>query len=154
LKERDKLKLFTPESFEEHVAAVMKEIIGETVQYERGSSRFPDIAIPPYGIEVKFTKADKWTSTGNSILESSRHPDVKYIYLCFLKAGGVPDVLIKPYDKVMSEIVVTHYPRYRIDMTADKSIFDKMGIKYDDFRTEDPISKAKDYYPKMGLPVK
>nr|WP_314741383.1 hypothetical protein [uncultured Haemophilus sp.] len=44
--------------------------------------QFPDIvANQYYGIEVKSTQGDKWTSIGSSILESTRIPNVERIFL-------------------------------------------------------------------------
>src|SRR3989344_136159 len=54
---------------------------------------FPDILAGRYfGAEVKMTTNDHWTSTGNSILESSRVPDVQKIYIIFGKLGGKPSI--------------------------------------------------------------
>ena len=47
--------------------------------------RFPDIiADRYYGIEVKSTKENHWTSTGSSIVETTRIEDVDDIYICSL----------------------------------------------------------------------
>lgn len=149
LRDRERLKGLNSETFEEIVAEYIRRTIDEKALYIKGSSRFPDIGVPPFGVEVKFTKADKWGSTGNSILESSRWPDVNSIYVIFLKAGGIPDISIRPYEDVMTEIVVTHSPRYMIDMRATTSIFQKMRVSYDEFRSNDPIGKAKKYYSEI-----
>ena len=54
---------------------------------------FPDIvAADYYGIEVKATKKNDWTSIGNSVLESSRVSTVEKIYMFFGKLGGHPDI--------------------------------------------------------------
>ncbi len=98
---------------------------------------FPDIiAADYYGIEVKATKKDDWTSIGNSVLESSRISSVEKIYLFFGKLGGNPDIKYRDYEACLKGISVTHYPRYQIDMNLPNgdSIFDKMNIPYDDLR--------------------
>ncbi|MBO4910644.1 MAG: hypothetical protein J5476_15330 [Lachnospiraceae bacterium] len=119
--------------------------------------RFPDIvAAKFYGVEVKSTKDDHWTSTGSSILETTRVSDVERIYMTFGKLGGNPiEFLSKPYEECLSGIAVTHMPRYLIDMRLNKgeTIFDKMGIPYDDLRTMDnPISPVAKYYREQLKP--
>jgi hypothetical protein len=113
--------------------------------------RFPDIiAEESYGVEVKSTKADHWTSTGSSIVESTRNDLVQNIYMLFGKLGGEkPEFKCRPYSEVLSEIAVTHSPRYLIDMRLKEgeTIFDKMDTTYDEFRTsEDNIAKVRAYY--------
>lgn len=111
---------------------------------------FPDIiAAGFYGIEVKATKKDAWTSIGNSVLESSRISTVERIYILFGKLGGVPDVMCRKYEDCLRGIAVTHYPRYQIDMKlADgQSIFDHMNISYDTMRTDrNPVKHVRNYY--------
>lgn len=113
--------------------------------------RFPDIvAARFYGVEVKSTKDNHWTSTGSSILESSRIADVERIFMMFGKLGGDPiEFLSRPYEDCLSGIAVTHMPRYLIDMRLRKgeTIFDKMGIPYDELRLMDnPVAPVSKYY--------
>lgn len=113
--------------------------------------RFPDIvAARFYGVEVKSTKDNHWTSTGSSILESSRVADVERIFMMFGKLGGNPiEFLSRPYEECLSGIAVTHMPRYLIDMRLRKgeTIFDKMGIPYDELRLMDnPVAPVSKYY--------
>lgn len=113
--------------------------------------KFPDIiASNFYGIEVKSTKDDHWTSTGSSILETTRVPGVERIYMTFGKLGGNPiEFLSKPYEECLHGIAVTHMPRYLIDMRLKKgeTIFDKIGIPYDELRNMDnPIAPVSKYY--------
>ena len=111
---------------------------------------FPDIiAAGYYGIEVKATKKDDWTSIGNSVLESSRVSSVEKIYMFFGKLGGTPDIRFRDYEACLKGISVTHYPRYQIDMNLPKgsSIFDKMEVPYDELRTmRNPIKAIRQYY--------
>ena len=111
---------------------------------------FPDIiASDYYGVEVKMTVKDHWKSTGNSVLESLREESVRRIYIMFGKLGGEPDVKYRLYQECLPEISVTHSPRYRIDMNLSNgnSIFDKIGITYDELRTSgDTIQQIKSYY--------
>ena len=113
--------------------------------------RFPDIvANKYYGIEVKSTKEDHWTSTGSSIVETTRVEHVDDIYMLFGKLGGeIPQFKCRPYQDVLCDIAVTHSPRYLINMELGKNdtIFSKMGTTYDNFRTSpDSISIARHYY--------
>ena len=113
--------------------------------------KFPDIiAAKFYGIEVKSTKDNHWTSTGSSIMETTRVADVERIYMTFGKLGGNPiEFLSKPYEECLSGIAVTHMPRYLIDMRLNQgeTIFDKMGVPYDTLRKMDnPIAPVAKYY--------
>lgn len=111
---------------------------------------FPDIVAAGYfGVEVKATVKDAWTSIGNSVLESSRVMTVEKIYIFFGKLGGMPDVEYRNYEDCMKGIAVTHYPRYQIDMHLAKgeSIFDLMKVDYDTMRTSDnPVAHVRRYY--------
>lgn len=113
--------------------------------------KFPDIvAARFYGVEVKSTKDNHWTSTGSSILESSRIADVERIFMTFGKLGGNPiEFLSRPYEECLYGIAVTHMPRYLIDMRLRKgeTIFDKMGVPYDELRLmENPVAPVSKYY--------
>lgn len=111
---------------------------------------FPDIVAHGfYGIEVKSTIKNHWTSIGSSIYESTRIDGVERIFLTFGKLGAPIEFLSRPYEECMSEILVTHYPRYKIDMHTErgKTIFDKMNISYDELRKlENPVSRVSEYY--------
>ena len=118
--------------------------------------RFPDImASKHYGIEVKSAEKDSWRSVGGSILESTRIEGVERIYLTFGKLGKPVRFLSRPYEQCMSGIAVTHYPRYLIDMSlkAGETIFDKMGVPYDELRKLDnPIVPVSRYYKSALKP--
>lgn len=118
--------------------------------------KFPDIVAKGYyGIEVKTTKTDSWTSTGSSIIESTRVEGVEKIYLLFGKLSDPIGFKIRPYEECLSDIVVTHSPRYKIDMELgeNETIFEKLDIPYDVFRKdENSINIVKDYYKKTLKP--
>lgn len=122
-----------------------------TVKLVSGAS-FPDIvAKRMFGVEVKSTEKNHWQSIGSSILESTRDQNVERIYMTFGKLGKPIQFLSKPYEDCLSEIVVTHYPRYRIDMQLQEknqpTIFEKMNIDYDELRTMDnPVPVVSRYY--------
>ncbi len=113
-------------------------------------AKFPDIKIGKnFGVEVKSTSKNHWTSIGSSILESTRLHDIQRIYMTFGKLAKPVEFISKPYEKCLSGIAVTHAPRYTIDMTLndDGNIFSKMGVQYDDFRTnENPAKVFTNYY--------
>lgn len=113
--------------------------------------RFPDIVADKYyGIEVKSTKDNHWTSIGSSIVETTRVERVEDIFMLFGKLGGdVPQFRCRPYQDVLYDIAVTHSPRYLINMDLKEgdTIFSKMGTTYDEFRTSsDSISLVRNYY--------
>lgn len=145
------------DELEKVAVSVLKEIAPSTPFRAENISlisghKFPDIQAETfYGIEVKSTKDDKWTSTGSSIIENTRIDTVDNIYMLFGKLGGKPQFRCKPYQDCLNEISVTHSPRYSIDMDMPQTstIFSKMKISYDDFRVlEDKkkISMVRNYY--------
>lgn len=117
--------------------------------------KFPDIiAAKLYGVEVKSTIKDHWTSTGSSILESTRIEGVERIYLTFGKLSHKVEFISRPYEECLSGIVVTHMPRYTIDMKlhSDQTIFHKIGIPYDTLRqNKNPVEPVKKYFKEHLL---
>ena len=116
---------------------------------------FPDIVAEKYyGVEVKSTKSNHWTSTGSSIVESTRSELVENIYMLFGKLGGnPPEFRCRPYQDVLYDIAVTHSPRYLINMELQdgETIFDKMNTTYDEFRlNENNIAKVREYYKQKA----
>ncbi len=144
-------------SFETHVYEFMtKTAEGTSFQgkiEQTGINAFPDIiANRFFGVEVKHTSKNHWTSTGNSVLETSRIEDVERIYMFFGKFGGAIDIKYRLYQECLHEVSVTHSPRYRInmDLGQGKSIFDKIGVDYDTLRKEkNPIQTIKNYYRSL-----
>lgn len=115
-----------------------------------GGQKFPDIVAKRfYGIEVKTTTQNHWKTTGNSVLESTRVDDVERIFMLFGKLGEPIEFKYRAYEECLSEVVVTHSPRYLIDMNLEKgrTIFDKINTSYDTLRqSENPIKPITDYY--------
>lgn len=126
-----------------------------TLQLVSGAS-FPDIiANKYYGVEVKSTNKNHWKSIGSSILESTRNQEVERIYLTFGKLGAPVAFMSRPYEQCLSGISVTHYPRYQIDMELKdgETIFDKMGVSYDELRKmDDPVLPVSKYYKSKLKP--
>lgn len=126
-----------------------------TIQLVSGSS-FPDIVANRfYGVEVKSTNKNQWTSIGSSILESTRIKDLERIFLTFGKLGRPIAFMSRPYEECLYGIAVTHYPRYQIDMelATGETIFDKMGVSYDELRKmENPVAPVSRYYKQQLKP--
>lgn len=112
--------------------------------------RFPDIiANRYYGVEVKTTKQNHWTTTGNSVLEGTRVEGIERIYMLFGKMYSPIEFKYRPYEDCLSEVVVTHSPRYLINMDLPKgqTIFDKLNIPYDILRkSTNPIKPIIEFY--------
>jgi len=121
-----------------------------------GGQKFPDIiANKFYGIEVKTTTQNHWKTTGNSVLESTRVENIERIFMLFAKLANPIEFRCRPYEEVLSDIVVTHSPRYLIDMNLEngKTIFDKIKIPYNELRKNDnPIRPIVDFYKKKLKP--
>lgn len=147
---------FTGKSLENVAVSILQEVAPQTpfsaddIKLVSGQC-FPDIiAGQHYGVEVKTTDKNHWTSTGSSIIESTRVEGIERIYMLFGKLGGnPPEFRCRPYEDVLYDIAVTHSPRYLINMDIKKgeTIFDKLKIPYNEIRTdEDSISKVRNYY--------
>jgi len=121
-----------------------------------GGQKFPDIiANKYYGIEVKTTIQNHWKTTGNSVLESTRVEDVERIFMLFAKLTTPIEFRCRPYEECLSEVVVTHSPRYLIDMNLElgKTIFDKINMPYDTLRkAENPLRQIIEYYKSKLKP--
>lgn len=155
-KDPQRYKGLTPSKLEEVTRDLLRDVAPltpfrpEDISLVSGH-RFPDIMASDFcGVEVKSTKDDKWTSIGSSIVESTRNVTVENIYMLFGKLGGeLPEFKLKPYQECLSEIAVTHSPRYLIDMelSENETIFYKMGTTYDELRTSpEAIDQVRRYY--------
>lgn len=138
--------------FENYVVSVLEQLKKQTKYKDiyikqTGAQSFPDIIIGSgYGIEVKYTQADKWSSTGNSIFEGTAVKEVnKQIYLLFgMRKDTKIKVRIKNYEDCLEEIKVTHSPRFTINMNIEASdaIFSKLHMHYSDFKHLTSIEKT------------
>ena len=138
----------SPEEFERQVAEALNHAaqgtaFESTIQLVTGH-KFPDISVMDhYGIEVKSTKSNHWKTLGNSVLESTRIREIETIYIFFAQLLKDPKLKFRKYQDCLSEVQITHSPRYMIDMDLPpgQSIFDKMGMDYEEVRlNERPIS--------------
>lgn len=140
---------FENDVFDSLCAAAKGTDFDKTIHLISGH-KFPDIVVKKfYGVEVKTTKQNYWKSTGNSVLESTRVDNVERIYIYFAKLTDPIGFKYRLYQECLYDIAVTHSPRYLIDMelNAGESIFDKLGLSYDELRSKDnPIRPFIDYY--------
>lgn len=133
----------TSQQFENRVREVLQEITVDDKSFEIDFAphpqAFPDIAMGEFGVEVKFTLNDTWRSVANSVLETQRIDTVKQIYIVFGKMGGIPEVRWGEYEQSVIHVRTSHVPRFEVELpigkaTVKQSLFEEMGIKYDDFR--------------------
>lgn len=136
--------------------------ISANVHHTPGSHIFPDIIIEDehglkYGIEAKSSSAAKskgWKINGNSVMGSTRDDDVIETYIVFGKiAKSVLAFRAKLYEDCIANVVVTHSPRYFIDMDiqSDDTFFVKSGIKYKEIvRSKNPIGLITKYFHDQG----
>jgi len=116
----------------EHLEALLRNS-GFSVNFSPHPHVFPDIVLPPFGIEVKFTLNDSWRSVANSVFESTRAADVSHVYLLFGKMGGEPGVRWGHYEECVVHVRTSHVPRFEVEIGSDRSLFKKLGITYPDF---------------------
>jgi hypothetical protein len=135
-----------PKQFESRVREVVKNIVDDPsikIDFEPHPQAFPDIAIGEFGIEVKFTTNDTWRSVANSVLETNRIDEVKIVYIVFGKMGGEPDVKWGEYEKCVMHVRTSHVPRFEVEIGAPKSLFEQMGVSYDEFRLSEMHEKMR-----------
>ena len=153
LTDEARTKIFTSSSaFENRVREIMNEhsLNGNLFKIDMSPhpQAFPDIAAGEFGIEVKFTTDDIWRTIGNSIQENQRIETVKHVYLVFGKMGGVPEVRWREYEASVIHVRTSHVPRFEVEIADDGdsghvSLFEQMGIRYDDFRKLEMSEKMK-----------
>ncbi len=109
----------------------------------------PDIIVDEYGVEAKLSNGKNWKSTGNSVTESTRVKDLKEIYIFFLRQyDGMLEYKYKKFEDCLSDIVVTHSPRYIVDMELEHghSVFDAMNVSYSDFsKDKEKMRRVRKY---------
>lgn len=159
----------SPTEFEKLVKEASEYVIDANnydceIDYTEGGHAFPDIVYTfdkneKFGIEVKSsTSANSpdtlWTILGNSILGSTRVKVID-IYIIFIKVNK-NGCFVKSarYKDSVSDVVVTHSPRYKINLAQEPkdSFFARSGISYDSINdSEDPIGLVTDYFREQGL---
>ncbi len=132
--------------FENRVREVLSEAGKDQdilIDFDPHPYGFPDIAIGEFGVEVKFTTNDTWRSVANSVFEGLRVSGVKYVYVLFGKMGGQPEVRWGRYEETVMHVRTSHVPRFEVEIGAKQSLFSKMGIEYEDFKSSNPEEKMK-----------
>ena len=128
----------TSKQFENRVREVLQDILGSStaIDFDPHPQAFPDIAVGSFGVEVKFTTNDTWRSVANSVLETNRIQTVSKVYVMFGKMGGEPDVKWADYESSVIHVRTSHVPRLEVEVfpAPAKSLFEMMGISYDEFR--------------------
>lgn len=119
-----------------------------------GGQKFPDITVTfggeTAGVEIKSTRtlADPWTVPGGSIMEGNRVDGVNDVWLLFTKLAGGVETRARPYADAVSDLAVTHSPRYILSMESGKeeSLFARLGVSYDTVReSARPFEFFRDY---------
>ena len=150
-KEVSETRFRTSTQFESRVREVLDKLTSSDItfkiDYNPHPQAFPDIAMGEYGVEVKFTLQDTWRCIANSVLETQRIDEVKHIYIVYGKMGGVPEVRWGEWEESVIHVRTSHVPRFEIEIPnrthSRDSLFQQMGIKYDDFRKLQMQEKMK-----------
>lgn len=110
---------------------------------------FPDIDIlindKKYGLELKSRKNGIWQTNGNSIFESITGSDYEEMYILFGSYQEMSQQIQVRYDKywkVLSDIKVTHSPRFSINMDTTNSVFES-SAEYEILRSASEPEKVK-----------
>jgi hypothetical protein len=129
----------TASQFENRVRELLQESLPDNspiaIDFDPHPQAFPDIAVGYFGVEVKFTLKDTWRSVANSVLETNRIETVEKNYLVFGKMGGKPEVRWGDYEQSVIHVRTSHVPRFEVELFAERSLFQTMGVSYDDFRS-------------------
>jgi hypothetical protein len=133
--EAQKEQFKSPSQFEYRVREVLQELVPAAIaiDFNPHPQAFPDIAVENFGVEVKFTLNNTWRSVANSVLETNRMEAIEKVFLVFGKMGGTPEVKWGDYEKCVVHVRTSHVPRFEVEIAADASLFDLMGITYDEF---------------------
>lgn len=123
-------------AFERQARELLEALLqnsGFSINFSPHPHVFPDIVLPPFGIEVKFTLNDTWRSVANSVFESTRAPDVDHVYLLFGKMGGEPAVRWGHYGECVVHVRTSHVPRFEVEIGSNRSLFGVLGMGYPEF---------------------
>ena len=111
--------------------------LDETLISHHGGHSFPDVTLrgTHYGIEIKGAKAHR-SFNGNSVIASTMKAGLKKVFLMYW-IGDDKEVGYRDYFECVATPVVTHSPRFQldIDLEPSKSMFgsgaDKVGLVED-----------------------
>ena len=118
-----------------------------------GGNKFPDIVLDlqknkKFGVEVKTTKGNTWKTLGGSIMESTRIQDVERINILFAKMTPL-EIKHKNFEDCISDVAVTHSPRYLIDfeVSPQETIFKKINASYAEvWQSKQPFDFFRKYF--------
>jgi len=136
--------------FEILVCDKLTEIINsnDTLQFiAHMGHHFPDIDIiidnKIYGLELKSRSNGSWTTNGNSVFESISNNNYEDIFILFgTQIENKFSVRYKYYWEVTEDILVTHSPRFKINMNAQVSVFESKE-SYNAFKIQSDESKGE-----------
>lgn len=155
--EAEELPFEKGEEFENKVAEVIIAIANEqhiSGTYQTGAQTFPDIQLDGFGIEVKFSKSTKWESTGNSTFEGTFDSNVKKdVYVFFgQKHGNYIQVRYDTYENCLSDVKITHSPRFMISMNLnhEETVLAQLGLTYEQYRTLPKLEKENRIKSYLG----
>ncbi|RUO18935.1 hypothetical protein [Aliidiomarina haloalkalitolerans] len=122
--------------------------------------KFPDITFKvngrTFGLEVKTTSSQRWSSMGGSIMETTKIEGLEDIFILFGMFGGTrPEFKWRRFEECADNIKITHSPRYTINMdTPDGgSIFNKIGVSYEQVSgLENKFSVFRSYLKSQANP--
>jgi len=137
----------SPEEIERLVVRAIAESKELKVSHEsiKNAHTFPDLVVEfmglKFGIEVKSSKRNNERSLlGNSIFETYRDESIKDIFLiAVLGRGAGAKIEIAEYGSCVSRIVVTHSPRYELQIGCKEPLF---SIDQEEFKTVNILSHA------------
>lgn len=114
--------------------------------------RYPDIVVHTHdellGIEVKTSRNKGWSTLGGSIFESTRVKGVEDIVLFFTNFNDLTNIEFRFawMEDCISDVVITHKPRYAINMDIEDTFFERSGVEYKELQNNDkPFSLIRDY---------
>ena len=136
-----------PEKFEQGALEMLKVAAadrGVRVSPTWHPHAFPDVKVNGFGVEVKFSRKDRWRTVGNSIFEGMRDPTVTEIYVLFGKIGGIPEVRWSRYEECIAHVRVSNSPRFVLDLSEDhETLFQELSVRYSDFARLSDDAKMK-----------
>ena len=101
-------------------ACISLGVDANLITHHRGHS-FPDVTISntPFGIEIKGAKAHR-SFNGNSVIASTMKTGLKKVFLMYW-IGDDKEVGFRDYFECVATPVVTHSPRFQLDIDLDSS---------------------------------
>jgi hypothetical protein len=120
--------------------------------------KYPDIVIilsdqTKLGVEVKTSKTEGWSTLGGSIFESTRVKGVEQIFLFFAQFSDPNHIRFRyqTIEECIADVVITHKPRYKIDMDLKKTFFSQSNVSYKEIRSSNqPFSLIRPYLKKRA----